>query len=140
MLRMLQGNFVQLRTKLTTRIRALLEKGDVLRKIAEAEQVVPVEGLSQQELFVLAAAAGSVTLPEESTELYSVKRDVEQAGLTNIGFSIGIRRLRSKDFIGISEDQDRYGNTYHILVVKEAAWNWIESNESKAKFALIFSV
>ena len=124
-------DFDQLRTKLTTRVKAILEKGNVLRRLAETEQVAPVEGLSQQELMVLAAAAGSVTLPEEGAELHSVKRDVEQAGLTNIGFSLGIRRLRHKNFIEISDDQDHYGNTYYILVVKEAGWNWIESNESK---------
>lgn len=124
-------DFDQLRTELTTRINAILEKGEVLKKLAEAEQVAPVEGLSQQELLVLAAAAGSVTLPEEGAELHSVKRDVEQAGLASIDFPLGIRRLRSRDFIGVSEAQDDYGNTYYSLVVKEAGWNWIESNESK---------
>ena len=124
-------DFDQLRTKLTSRVKAILEKGNVLRRLAATDQVALVEGLSQHELMVLAAAAGRVTLPEGIAELHSVKWDVEQAGLTNIGFSLGVRRLRNKDFIDISEDQDHYGNTYHILVVKEAGWNWIESNESK---------
>ena len=124
-------DFEQLRTQLTARIAAIMEKGNVLRKLAEAEKVAPVEGLTQQELLVLAAAARSVTLPEEGAELHSVKRDVEQAGLTNIDFSLGIRQLRNKDFIETSEDHDRYGNTYYTLVVKEEGWNWIESNLSK---------
>lgn len=124
-------DFDQLHTELTARIKSILEKGNVLRKLAEAEQIAPVEGLSQQEFLILAAAAGSVTLPEEGAYLHSVKRNVEQAGLANIDFSLGIRRLRNKDFIEISEDQDDYGNAYYILVVKEMGWNWIESNESK---------
>ena len=126
------SDFDQLTGEITRRMKATLDKGNVLRKFAEAEQVAPVEGLSQPELLVLASAAGSVIMPDEGVSLYSVKRDVEQAGLTNIGFSIGIQRLRNKNLIEISEIRDDYENsTYYSLVVKEAGWNWIESNESR---------
>ncbi len=124
------SDFDQLCTTLTARLEALLTKGDVLRKMAKAEPVAPVEGLSQLELLVLAAAAGSVTLPEETASLYSVKRDVERAGLTSIGFSLGVRRLRAKGFIKTTEEEDRDG-VYQVLTVTETGWNWIESNESK---------
>ena len=69
-------------------------------------------------------------MPHEATTVNSVKRDVEQAGLTNIGFSIGIRRLLNKDFVEVSEEQNQYGHTYYILL-KEAGWDWVEANESK---------
>ena len=132
-------DFDQLRTNLTDRIRAFLKKGDVLRNIAKSEQLAPIEGLRQPELLVLAAAAGSVTLPEDTVSLYAVKRDVEQAGLTNIAFSLGIRRLRAKGFIKTTVEEDQYAPypdaTYQALVVTDTGWNWIEANESK--FAML---
>ena len=90
-----------------------------------------MEGLSQPELFVLAVVAGSATLPEWGVSLYSVKDDVERAGLTNIGFSLGVRRLRAKQFIEITKEEDHHGEPYQVLSVTEAGWAWIESNESK---------
>jgi hypothetical protein len=123
-------DFEKLRTDLTARLTALLEKGEALRHIAESEQVAPVEGLSQPELFVLASVAGSVMLPEATASLSFIKNDVEGVGLTNIGFSLGVRRLKAKGFIEISLEQDREGDRFEAIGVTETGWSWIEAHES----------
>ncbi|MGH6848828.1 MAG: hypothetical protein ACREC0_15760 [Methylocella sp.] len=85
-------DFDQLRADVTERLKALLTKTEALRQIAETEQVAPTRGLSQLELYVLAAVAGDVSFPGSATSLYSVRQEVERAGLTAVGFSLGLRR------------------------------------------------
>lgn len=123
-------DFLHLQAALTQRLKALLTKTEALRQIAETEQVAPSQGLSQPELYVLATVAGDVSLPTSTTSLYSVKREVERAGLTSIGFSLGLRRLISKNFIGTAELQDERGEPYEVVKLTEQGWEWIESNES----------
>ncbi len=125
------SDFEKLRESLAARIKAQAEKGEALRQFAETEQVAPLEGLSQPELFVLAAVAGDTTIPDTTTSAHSIKVEVERAGLTNIGFSLGLRRLMAKGFIRILNEQDYNGNPYQTLTVTEPGWAWIEKNESK---------
>ncbi|AKH38792.1 MULTISPECIES: TIR domain-containing protein [Nitrosomonas] len=124
------GDFDKLRDTLTERIKALIERGAALEKIAESEPVATLEGLSQPELLLLALVAGDASLLRSSTSLYSVRRSAEQSGLTNVGFSLGVRRLVSKRFVDLGEDTDYNGEPYDIMIITEVGWSWIESNEN----------
>jgi len=79
-----------------------------LRVIQASEQVALVQGLSQPELAVIATVAGSVILPGEVLRAYAAKGDVERAGFTAVGFSIGVQRLISKDLIELREAGSEY--------------------------------
>jgi nucleoside 2-deoxyribosyltransferase len=124
-------DFDVLRTKITKRIEALLEKGEALRQIADTEQVAPVAGLSQAELTVLAVLAGSVGVPDGYVSVFSVQQDAERAGLTKLGFALGVRRLIAKSFVGASLDNDHNGDQYDTLKVTSAGWDWIDANETR---------
>ena len=124
-------DFEQLRESLTKRIKAQAEKGEALRQIAETEQVAPLEGLSQPELFVLAAVTGDTTIPGDTVSAHIIKNEVERAGLTNIGFSLGLRRLIAKAYIKITTEQEYNSDPYQALTITEPGWDWIEANESK---------
>lgn len=123
-------DFARLQGAITTKLKALLKKGDTLSSIASHQSVAPIEGLSQPELAVLAAASGSVTMPDDLIAVYSVKRDVEKAGFTALGFALGLKRLRDKRFIGTREDTDYDGNTFACLFLQPEGWEWIEQHES----------
>ncbi len=123
-------DFDRLQGAITTRLKALLKKGDTLHSIANHESVAPIGGMSQPELAVLAAASGSVTMPDDLIAIYSVKQDVEKAGFTPFGFALGFKRLREKSFIGTREDTDYDGNSFKCLFLQPEAWEWIEQHES----------
>jgi hypothetical protein len=53
-----------LKQDLTARIKALLTKGETIRQIEQQEQVSPIKGLTQPELYVLAEIAGSIFMPQ----------------------------------------------------------------------------
>jgi hypothetical protein len=123
-------DFDGLRNSVTERMKALLNKSETLRQIAEAEQVAPSQGLSQHELTVLAVLAGETSLPSSTTSTWSLKNDVERAGLTAIGFSLGFRRLIAKGYVVTAEAEDDDGNAFNTAAVTELGWAWIESNHS----------
>lgn len=123
-------DFQVLREKITARIKALLEKDAGLRQMAEADQISPVAGLSQPELTFLAVVAGSVNAPNGDANSYSVRRDAERAGLTNIAINIALRRLSTKRFVLPTDGVDDNGNAFDALTVTNSGWDWIERNES----------
>lgn len=124
------SDFINLRRSITERIKALLSKAQTLQQIAYAQQVAPQHGLTQPELTVLAVLAGETSLPGTITSLWSLKNDVERAGLTPIGFSLGYRRLVSKDLICSFGAEDDRGESYTGTRLTDQGWEWVESNET----------
>lgn len=115
---------------MTARIKALIAKGETLQKLSEADPVAPIEGLTQAEMLVLAVLAGSSFLPSGSVAAYSAKNDAERAGLTNVGFNIGIRRLTTKGLVEVIDLFDEQsGEPYQGLRVTENGWKWVDDNE-----------
>lgn len=123
-------DFDDLRHSITQRVKALLDNREVLRQIAETEQVAPVAGVSQPELFVLGSLAGS-TFPElSSAALYRVQQEVERAGLTSVGFSLGIRRLTNRGFIESFTFDSDDGTVNGVRMTNEG-WEWMDRNDDK---------
>lgn len=125
------SDFEQLREGITSRIKAFLNKDAAMRQMAAVEQVAAVEGLSQPELIVLAAVSGNAPLPNNTASLYYIQREAEQVGLTSIGFALGIRRLRAKAFIEVSQEVDDRGDEYAVVSITDLGWTWIENNEDR---------
>jgi nucleoside 2-deoxyribosyltransferase len=123
-------DFEKLKQEITARIQALAQRGDAMRRLAETEQVAPLEGLSQPELLVLASVAGIRTEPGGGLSVHLAKQDVERAGFTPIGFALGLRRLQRKGLIDLFNVDDRDG-TYEALKVTGEGWDWIERNVDK---------
>lgn len=125
------SDFTKLKESLTARIIALVKKDETLQKLSESDPVAPVEGLTQAEILVLAVIAGSSFLPSNAVGVYGAKRDAERAGVTNVGFNIGIRRLQAKNFVEITELWDEQsGDMYDAIRLTENGWSWIEANET----------
>ena len=125
------SDFETLKGAITKRLKAILKRDVAMKEISKNEKVAPVDGLTQPELIVLASAAGNVILPGEGTTVYMVKNDVERSGFTNLGFALGVKRLVARKFVDVRETSDYNGDSYQEIVLTEAAWDWIEQNESK---------
>lgn len=125
------SDFVKLKSEITNRIMALLTRTEALRVIEASELVAPVQGLSQPELAVIATIAGGVFIPGGGISAYEAKREVERAGFTPIGFSVGVQRLRSKRFVELRDGEDHHGNPIQEIAITNSGWDWIERNEDK---------
>lgn len=124
-------DFEKLKSLITGRITALLDRSETLRQLAESEQVAPVAGLGQAELFVLAALAGNTFPTANTISLRFLKNEVERAGLTAIGFSLGVRRLQDKRFIETRIETDHDGEPFDAARTTDLGWAWIDKNEEK---------
>lgn len=123
-------DFDKLRTTITARIKASLEKGEELRRIVN-EQVAPVAGLTMEQLTVLAVSASAVGAPGSSAALYSVQNDAERASLTKLGIALGLRGLMTKGLLQRVKEKDYDGDTYDAITITDNGWDWIEQNRSK---------
>lgn len=125
-------DFDEFKTKLTDRLQITLEKSDVIDQMAESQNLADIEGLTPPELTVLAIVASSSTDDTSPTALWGVKNDSEKAGLTSIGFALGLRRLKVKGFVSACQvDDGQSYEGYEALKLEPRAWDWIEQNESK---------
>jgi hypothetical protein len=121
-------DFAELRTSITDRIKALLNKREVVRRIEESEQVATTHGLSAPEILIVANLAGDTGVLHSTTSMHMLKEDCERGGLTAVGFSLGLRRLMSKKFAETVEEEGYNGEAYTAARLTDAAWQWIEKN------------
>ena len=123
-------DFQELGTAISARIKAYLTKDEALRQIADSDQVAPVAGLSHPEIAVLVALAGALTSPDNMVSLWALKKDAERAGLTSIGFSLGLRRLTTKQLVKLDSYTDQDDHSIEAALLTDRGWAWIDSNES----------
>lgn len=125
------SDFDSLKLALTEKIKALLNKSEALRQLAESDQIAPTQGLTQTELMVLANLAGETALPGDMVSLYSLKADSERSGLTAIGFSLALRRLFGKGLVEIGDQYDEHqDHSYKAACLTSTGWHWVDTNES----------
>jgi hypothetical protein len=124
------SDFTDFQNKLTARLKALASQQQVLKDIAGADPLRSVAGLSQGELAAMAVVAGESFLPGGAVSAWVAKRDAEQAGITQLGFNLAVRRLQSKNFLMTLEKYDEDAREpYMALQVTDEGWAWIEQNE-----------
>jgi hypothetical protein len=125
------SDFNKLRENLTAKLKAILKQDDVLEKIAEADPVSLIHGLSQLELLVLTVIVGDITLPGQVTTVNDVKRSAERAGITNVGCNLAVRRLLQKELVFETTFWDEHGETHQGIGVSEDGWEWIDANDAQ---------
>jgi hypothetical protein len=123
-------DFDSLKESIIERIKASLSKNEVMRQIEETEQVAPIAGITQPELFILGSLAGSSDQELGSASAFGLQGDVERAGLTSVGFALGVRRLKKRRFIEAYTASSRDGD-YDALRMTNGGWDWVEQNEDK---------
>jgi nucleoside 2-deoxyribosyltransferase len=125
-----RSDFDALEGKIKERIGAILEKAETLQVISSNKELAPVEGLSQQELIVMAAVAGNLDHPNDTVVVESLKKDVTSSGFTRMAFSLGLKGLMEKGFLTYErvEDFDREWWGYRL---SPEGWAWIMKNQAR---------
>ena len=124
-----QSDFTKLRSEVCKAAKTMLDEDDRIRRMAETQQIAPIEGLSQSELTILAILAGQTAVPNTVFATTHWQTRAERAGLTGVGFGMCVRRLLGKALVELdsaSEGEESYG----IALLTEAGWRFIEANES----------
>ncbi|TFW17556.1 hypothetical protein [Duganella callida] len=123
------SDFDKLRDDIAAKITAFVEKDEMLEAMSEKDEVSPVAGLSPAELRVVAILAGSQNI-DGYVAVFSAKSDAERAGVTDVGFNLGLRKLAAKKLVEYGTISDYNGNEYSGIALSEKGWQWIEDNET----------
>lgn len=124
------SDFQKLKESITTRMKAIVKRDEVLQLMSESEPVKPVAGLSSPEIMLIVLLAGGY-LPASTTSAWNLRNDAERAGLTGVGVNLAVRRLRAKGFIQEVEEHEYNGDPYFGYKLLDPAWEWIEANEDR---------
>jgi nucleoside 2-deoxyribosyltransferase len=126
------NDFAALGKTITERLQAELKKGLTIKKLASSESVVaPIDGLSPNEMSILALLGGNVLTPTDTQSLWSLQQEAEKAGMTKLGCNLAIRKLSTKKLVEARTDEDHNGEPYDAVAIADLGWNWIESNEQR---------
>jgi hypothetical protein len=125
------SDFDQLRSQITAKLKALLDKKARLGQLAKMPSVARVEGLEQYEIAVLIAVAQQADNPDDGVSAYSVRQDMEKAGFTKLATTLGWKALLDKGMLSTSEDNDGYGDTFTVYKVTDKGMAWLFANQDK---------
>lgn len=129
-----RSDFDALEIKIKDKILASLEKAETLNAISSNQDLAPIEGLSQQELIVIASLAANVDSPNHIVVVDTIRNDVTRSGFTRIAFSLGLKALTEKGLVKYERVDDfNAGEWWGYMLTKEG-WTWLLKNQ--AKFAV----
>ena len=132
------SDFETLKLTITKRLNAAISKSESLLQMAAVGPVASMDGLTPIELTVLALTAGGAYSPDEATAYWRVRNDAEKAGLSSIGFALGMMRLKAKQFLRDEPATDHDGESQKGLLVTPIGWEWISANESRFNLRNLF--
>ena len=123
------SDFEVLRGKIEARLKAMLQRREKMRDVAELQPVATVEGLNQHQMAVLVSVAEVIDSPEGAVASYQIKQAMNQAGFTDIATTLGLKTLLDKDMLRSFEDSDINGNQYACYRLTNFGLNWLLQNE-----------
>jgi hypothetical protein len=123
-------DYSDLSAKITTKLRATLEKAENLGAAIQASPIKAVEGLEQHEIVTLVSVAENLSTPDDRVGIFVVRQDMESAGFTKIATTLGLAALREKDMVLSEEVQNWEGETYTVIGVTPKGMQWLIHNKN----------
>ena len=60
-----------------------------------------------------------------------LQNDARKAGITELAYSLAVRKLVRRMFVEIFDETNDHGELYKAARVTERGWIWIENNEGR---------
>jgi hypothetical protein len=121
-------DFTELREAITKRITAITAKqGDIVRA-STASPVKNTQGLSQIEIVALVTVMSNQFITGGPVSSLAIRRDMNQAGFTDIAVSLAVTLLRSRNLLVDANGEDERGNQYSGFAITTEGEAWLLSN------------
>lgn len=131
------SDFEVLKNRITERIKAYLEKAEVLDKVTEMSRLtVTKKGFAEHEIVALAAVAENLNHGDDHATMGQIHRDMEASGFTRVAATFAVKTLVNKGLLSTDVYQDFEGDRYHGYGFTEKGWNWVLANQDR--FSLKF--
>ena len=123
-------DFDELNTKITSQLKAALQKQQRLANVAELSDVAAIEGLTQHEIAALVAVAENTDALGGSVATYLIRRDMEKSGFTRVAVTLALLALSGKGMLSISEQYDnRDHEPYMAYLLQDSGVQWLQQNQ-----------
>ena len=124
------SDFEDLASKITDRLKAIIEKQEQLGKVMTQTLLADVEGLEQHEMAAIVSIAQNLESPTDEVANYRIKQDMEAAGFTRIASTIALTSLIRKEYIKDYEYKD-LNNTYVTYKITNKGMDWLLDNRMR---------
>ena len=124
-------DFIELQAAITKRVAALLGKQTDISRASSISPVKDTEGLSQHEIVSLVTVMQNQFILNGAVPTYTIKRDMNQAGFTDIAVSIAAKLLLSKKMLVAEEAFDERGQSYPGYAVTKGGEEWLMANQHR---------
>ena len=126
------SDFSALADKITSSVKAVIERRQQIDDVADLSPVVATDGLSQHEMVALVTVAANNTLgTTDPASAWLVRSDMNRAGFTDIAVTLAVRGLIRKNLIKEATGVDDNGEEYLALAATEAGMSWLDHNQEK---------
>jgi nucleoside 2-deoxyribosyltransferase len=125
------SDFDELRSQITARLKAVLNKKAQLAEVRKMPSIAKVEGLEQYEIAALVTVAQQIDHPEDGISPHRVREDMGNAGFMPIAVTLGLRALLDKGMLSVSEDRDYNGEVFAVYKVTGEGMSWLFANQNK---------
>lgn len=124
-------DFQKLRQDISQRIKAILKKQEEIGKVSRISPVGETEGLTQHEMVALVTVMQNSFISMEGVSAYTIKKDMNKAGFTDIAVSLALKSLREKTILQLGTATDEQGYEYPSYSVTRDGGQWLLDNQDK---------
>lgn len=125
-------DFEELKGKITKRIQAILKKNEEIGRVATLPAVKDTEGLNQHELVALVTIMENAFLSNGYVPAWTIRRDMNSAGFTDIAVSIALKTLGSmKGMVESDLWTDPDSGPYAVYKPTDKGEKWLIDNQDK---------
>ena len=129
------SDFETLKSNITAKIKAYLEKTETLANVTEMSQLtVSTQGFAEHEVVALAAVAQNIEHAEDNASSWQIQRDMEASGYTKIAAMFALKVLTQKGFLASDHYRSEENDFYYGYTLTESGWAWALDNQGR--FAL----
>lgn len=121
-------DFTQLGRSITERLEAILSQQEDRVAIHAITKEPETAGLSDYEAAALASIASAADGINDAVPNWTLREEMERAGLNRLASNVAVRGLREKGLIKPEVKNGDYGNSYEAYTINEAGWGWIAAN------------
>lgn len=124
-------DFIKLQNDISQRILAIINKQKQIDKVSKLSPIKETEGLSQHEIVALVTVMQNSYISMRGVAGYKIKDDMNNAGFTDIAFSLALKTLKEKKMVLSEIAQDEEGYPYPVYTVTSKGEQWLVDNQDK---------
>lgn len=123
------SDFTRLKIEITNHLKSILRKHESSKTIESLQASTLTQGLTPHELTALHFIMNFND--EDGISILSLKKEMNNAGYTEIATTIATRSLAQKQYITINKTNDDYGNTYTVYFMEDKGIEYLISNQDR---------